>query len=70
MVTSTQSKAKAFVSAENQQPECLFELYGLSADSKPTTFEGAKVANGSIFLEMDTSKVYAYDKANETWREL
>ena len=70
MITSTKSKAKAFVPAENQTPKCYFELSGLSSDDKPIEFEGAKVANGSIFLEMDTSKVYAYDEDNETWREL
>lgn len=36
----------------------------LSTDEKPT--EG--VGNGSILLEMDTSKLYIYDAANETWR--
>lgn len=36
----------------------------LSADTKPTD-----VANGSILLEMDTSKVYMYDEANSQWRE-
>jgi len=70
MITSTNSKAAAFVPAENQVPKCLFELAGLSSDDKPTEFEGAKVANGSTFLEMDTKAVYVYDEAGETWREL
>lgn len=40
--------------------------YGLSTDnSKPTT----DVANGSAFVEMDTSKLYFYDAEGETWRE-
>lgn len=42
------------------------EYAGLSTDNKPT--QG--VANGSIFLEMDTADVYAYDAANTTWRKL
>ena len=39
---------------------------GLSTDNKPTTY----VTNGSTFLEMDTSKVYVFDKTNTQWREL
>lgn len=37
----------------------------LSTDAKPTDWE-----NGSTLLEMDTGKVFVYDKANSTWREL
>lgn len=40
---------------------------GLSSDTKPT---GPMVANGSIFLEMDTGKVFVYDEENKTWLEL
>lgn len=39
--------------------------YGLSTDAKPVT----GVANGSAFIEMDTSKLYFFDAANATWRE-
>lgn len=39
--------------------------YGLSTDQKPT--EG--IANGSVFIEMDTGKIYFYDLENTTWRE-
>lgn len=38
----------------------------ISTDSKPT--DG--IANGSIILEMDTKKVYMYDEAGDTWREI
>lgn len=46
---------------------CVQTTYcGLSTDTpKPT--EG--VANGSAFIEMDTSKLYFFDAANATWRE-
>lgn len=37
----------------------------LSTDTKPTDWD-----NGSTLLEMDTGKVYAYDKQNALWREL
>jgi len=39
---------------------------GLSTDVKPT----ANVPNGSTFLEMDTSSVFAFDKDGNDWREL
>ena len=70
MVTATKSEVKAFVSADNPAPKAYFEFAGLAADTKPTTFEGVGVANGSMFLAMDTSAVYVYDEAGETWREL
>lgn len=37
----------------------------LSTDTKPTT----GILNGSVLIEMDTSKVYFYDEANSQWRE-
>ena len=41
------------------------EYYGLSTDTKPT-----EVPNGSVFLEMNTGKVFVYDAQNATWIEL
>jgi hypothetical protein len=40
--------------------------YGLSTDTKPTD---DNVPNASLFYEMDTVKVFFYDKKNKTWRE-
>lgn len=44
-----------------------FEFRGLSTDIKPirTTESGTIIGNGSIFLEMDTTKVFMYNKAAE-----
>ena len=42
-----------------------WDLRGLSSDQKPTD-----CPNGSTFLEMDTAKVYSFDKTNAQWREL
>ena len=42
----------------------LVELVGLSTDAKPTD-----KANGSSFIEMDTSKLYFFDDASNTWKE-
>ena len=39
--------------------------FGLSTDSKPTTFIG----NGSCFIEMDTGKVYFFNAAASAWVE-
>lgn len=36
----------------------------LSADTKPTE----NIYNGSKLLEMDTSTLYIYDAAGQTWR--
>lgn len=48
-------------------PKFYREYSGLSTDStKPTS----DVANGSLFLEMDTGDVYAYDEEGETWLKI
>lgn len=41
------------------------QLVGLSTDTKPTE----NVGNGTIFIEMNTKKIYFYDEENQTWRE-
>ena len=38
--------------------EHLYEFRGLSSDEKPITWNGINIENGSIFVEMDTLKVY------------
>ena len=42
------------------------EFAGLSTDDKPTV----KVATGSLFMEVDTGDVYAYDEENEEWNKV
>jgi len=45
-------------------------LYGLSTDEKPTkTYNGNEIGNGSMFIEMDTSNTYMYDKQSDEWRK-
>lgn len=39
--------------------------YGLSTDTKPTE----NIANGSVFISMNTGKIYFYDFENATWLE-
>lgn len=44
----------------------LIEAACLSGDSKPTT----GIANGSLCLEMDTGKIYAFNETASTWVEV
>lgn len=44
----------------------VYSFAGKSTDTKPTTED---VGNGSDFIEMDTSKVYFYDEAGQSWLE-
>lgn len=46
------------------------ELRGLSTDTKPTEINERKVANGSVFIEIDTGKIFFYDLDNQTWNEV
>lgn len=45
------------------------ELRGLSTDTKPTEIGGKSVDNGSVFIEIDTGKLFFYDLENEEWKE-
>ena len=42
------------------------EAAGLSTDTKHTT----NLVTGSLFLEVDTGKVYAFDEISGTWNEI
>lgn len=42
-----------------------YEFAGLSTDTKPT----ANVGTGSIFVEVDTGKVFFYNEAGAAWVE-
>lgn len=45
------------------------EFYGLSTDTKPKEDISVNIPNGSIFYEMDTKKLFMYDKENMRWIE-
>ena len=45
------------------------ELRGLSTDNKPTEIDGKTIGNGSVFIEIDTGKIFFYDAENEEWKE-
>lgn len=57
----------SYISGHQARPneEEYIEMAGLSTDSKPT----GKFANGSIFTEVDTGKVYFYNAASSAWVE-
>lgn len=42
------------------------EMAGTSTESKPTT----GVVTGSLFLEVDTGDVYAFDETTDTWNQI
>lgn len=46
------------------------EFRGLSTDGKPTTLEGKYIDNGSVFIEIDTGKIFMFDLENEQWKEV
>ena len=55
---------------ENSNNIAKVELYGLSTDEKPTKMGDNNIANGSLFIEVDTGKFYLYDLENEQWHEV
>lgn len=46
--------------------EKTYEFRGLSTDEKPVE----KVGNGSVFIEIDTGKVFMFDEQNKVWKEI
>lgn len=46
------------------------QFRGLSTDEKPTELDNQDIPNGSVFIEIDTGKMYLYDLANEEWKEI
>ncbi len=44
-----------------------YNYSGLSTDTKPT---GLDISTGSLFFEVDTGDVYAYDEVGVTWHKV
>lgn len=42
-------------------------LYGTSTDTKPTVIQDMNVANGSVFIEIDTGNKFYFDAENMVW---
>lgn len=52
---------------ENSNRKILY-IDGLSSDNKPINIiENQHITNGSVFSEIDTGKVYLFDKENKIW---
>lgn len=43
------------------------ELRGLSTDTKPSQIGNITIDNGSVYVEMDTKKLYFYDMTSKEW---
>ena len=55
---------------KNEEKEFItVELRGLSTDTKPTEIDNRYVDNGSVFIEINTGKIFFYDLDSETWKE-
>ena len=44
------------------------ELRGLSTDTKPTLIGTDIIGNGSVFIEIDTQKIFFYDDISKEWK--
>jgi len=45
-----------------------FEFRGLSTDTKPTNkYKDVNIANGSLFIEMDTEDLFFYNEDTSSW---
>jgi len=44
------------------------ELRGMSTDTKPTKMGEKTIGNGSVFVEIDTQKLFFYDETSQTWK--
>lgn len=53
-----------------KEDKIICELRGLSTDEKPTYFDKKTIDNGSIYIEIDTGKIYMYDLENKQWKEI
>lgn len=45
------------------------EIRGLSTDTKPTEINDKIIDNGSVYIEMDTGKIFMFDAENQQWKE-
>ena len=50
---------------DGNETKSIANLFGTSNDAKPT--EG--YANGSVFLEVDTGKIYLFNESTSSWVE-
>ena len=56
--------------AQTNQRSNEIELRGLSTDTKPSASDNKDITNGTLFIEINTGKIFAYDLENNQWKEL
>lgn len=61
-------KTNSYDSANEKERE--IEIRGLSTDEKPLIEDFAELNNGAVFVEIDTGKIFMYDKENDEWKEI
>lgn len=44
------------------------ELRGMSTDTKPTKIGEKEIENGSVFIEIDTQKLFFFDADSQEWK--
>ena len=44
------------------------ELRGMSTATKPTEIGDKKIGNGSVFIEIDTQKLFFFDADSQEWK--
>lgn len=59
-----------FKKNKNGKDYIIGEIRGLSTDKKPTKIGEKYIENGSIFIEIDTGKIFFFDLDSETWKEV
>lgn len=67
MVTIYNVKKSEMINHPNGEVFYLLELRGLSTDEKPVEIENGTIENGSVFIEIDTQKVYIYNIVTKEW---
>ena len=48
----------------------IVELRGLSTDTKPTKLGNEDIENGSVYIEIDTGKIFMFDGKSKQWKEI
>ena len=56
------------VDAGDNQRE--LEIRGLSTDTKPTEINSVDIPNGTVFIEINTGKMFLFDLENTQWEEV
>lgn len=61
---------KNYITTDKSGTWIICELRGLSTDRKPTEFQGYRIGNGCIFVEINTGDEYMYDLEHKRWRKI